>query len=247
MSAILFQELARRPGLAPKISWNYLLASSEDSLNAQKSKFLGHGLMSHNPAERSDAELLRLSLAGDEAAFVVLYDRLKGTIFRYAYYMTSSKTAAEEVTQEVFMCLLTKGSQYREAQGDLAGFAFGIARNFVRRYRQRERVYEALPVGQSLEDLSADLIEGDAASAAVLRNDTLRKTRNAIASLPERYRQAVVHCDLCELSYAEAASRLGCAVGTVRSRLHRAHALLQRKLQQTKEPQTRLRKEECLI
>src|SRR5215472_3541997 len=121
--------------------------------------------MNNHPAEPSDAELLRLSLAGDEAAFLVLYERLKGAIFRYAYYMTSSKAAAEEVTQEVFMCLLTKGSRYREAQGDVAGFAFGMTRNFVRRHERRERVYEALPTGEALEELSADLVEGDTASA----------------------------------------------------------------------------------
>jgi RNA polymerase sigma-70 factor (ECF subfamily) len=53
----------------------------------------------------------------------------------------------------------------------------------------------------------------------------------AIASLPDHYRQAVVLCHLCELSYEEAAGRLGCAVGTVRSRLNRAHGLLAQKLE----------------
>ena len=63
---------------------------------------------------RSDAELLKLAMAGEESAFVALYERLKSGIFRYAYYMTSSVTAAEEVTQEVFMSLLEKGSTYRD-------------------------------------------------------------------------------------------------------------------------------------
>jgi len=48
--------------------------------------------------------------------------------------------------------------------------------------------------------------------------------------LPERYREVVVLCELQELSYVEAASILGCAVGTVRSRLHRARVLLIEKL-----------------
>jgi len=51
-----------------------------------------------------------------------------------------------------------------------------------------------------------------------------------IRSLPDRYAQVIVLCDLCELSYAEAASRLDCAVGTIRSRLNRGHALLAKKL-----------------
>ena len=72
---------------------------------------------------RSDAELLEAALAGDEAAFVMLYEKLKGGIFRYAFYMTNSATAAEEVTQEVFMALLKEGRNYREARGDVGAVA----------------------------------------------------------------------------------------------------------------------------
>ena len=52
----------------------------------------------------------------------------------------------------------------------------------------------------------------------------------AVLTLPVRYREAVVLCDLQELTYAEAAAALECAVGTVRSRLHRGRALLASKL-----------------
>jgi len=53
----------------------------------------------------------------------------------------------------------------------------------------------------------------------------------AVRELPAGYRDAVVLCDLEERSYEEAARLMGCAVGTVRSRLHRARALLTAKLQ----------------
>ena len=45
-------------------------------------------------------------------------------------------------------------------------------------------------------------------------------------ALPAHYREVVVLCELHEMSYAEAAGVLGCAVGTVRSRLHRGRAML---------------------
>ena len=64
--------------------------------------------------------------------------------------------------------------------------------------------------------------------------DELRK---AIAALPERYREAVVLCDLQEKSYQQAADEMDCAVGTVRSRLHRARELLARKILGKKEGQ----------
>jgi RNA polymerase sigma-70 factor (ECF subfamily) len=62
------------------------------------------------------------------------------------------------------------------------------------------------------------------------RAEAVASLRKAILTLPLRYREAVVLCDLQELSYAGAAEALGCAVGTVRSRLHRGRALLASKL-----------------
>ena len=55
----------------------------------------------------------------------------------------------------------------------------------------------------------------------------------AIASLPASYREVVVLCELQETSYADAATIVQCPVGTVRSRLHRARALLTTKLAAT--------------
>jgi RNA polymerase sigma-70 factor (ECF subfamily) len=182
-------------------------------------------------APQSDAELLQLAVAGQENAFRLLYERLKGGIFRYAFYMTNSKTAAEEVTQEVFMSLLRDGGKYRAERGEVAGFAFGMARNFVRRIGRRESAYEALPSDRALESLSGRLMsDADGPAGEMIRNERVARVQSAVASLPDHYRQAVVLCDLCDLSYEEAASRLQCAVGTVRSRLNRAHALLAQKL-----------------
>jgi RNA polymerase sigma-70 factor (ECF subfamily) len=191
----------------------------------------------NNPDSRSDAELLRLSIEGDESAFLVLYEKLKRNIFRYAYYVTGSKLAAEEITQEVFMALLTQGGRYRQQQGDVAGFAFGIAKNFVRRIRRREQEYESLPPEESA--IPAILVsDADSAAAQVVRNELIEKVQTAVASLPLHYREAVVLCDLCGLSYTEAAARLRCSVGTIRSRLNRGHSLLARKLKPLQKPRT---------
>lgn len=199
---------------------------------------------------QSDGELLRLSMAGDEDAFLLLYDRLKAPIFRYAFYMSGSQASAEEVVQEVFISLLKNGNRYKPAQGDLAGFSFGIARNLVRRLKKRERPTEQFPDDEVLYRKSLSRPEGEDLSAQVIRDQGVERIRSAIALLPGHYRQVIVLCDLCELPYTEVASRLQCAVGTVRSRLNRAHALLAQKLKQSKKPQPELRAsgtEECLI
>ena len=64
----------------------------------------------------------------------------------------------------------------------------------------------------------------------IARAQRLDALRRALKGLPAAYREAVVLCDLHELSYADAAATLGCAVGTVRSRLHRGRALLAARL-----------------
>ena len=199
---------------------------------------------------RSDTELLVLSMAGDEDAFLLLYEQLKAPVFRYAFFMTGSQASAEEVVQEVFISLLKNGNRYKPAQGDLPGFVFGIARNLIRRLKKRERVTEALPGEAALDRKSLDQSGGEDLAARVIRDQGVERVRVAIASLPDHYRQVIILCDLCELTYAEAASRLQCAVGTIRSRLNRAHATLAQKLKQTKKPQPDLRTsgtEECLI
>ena len=180
----------------------------------------------------SDAVLLKRALAGQERAFLTLYERLKVGVFRYAFYMTGSRTAAEEVAQEVFLTLLKEGGNYRESRGEVGAFVFGIARNFVRRMERRERAFEPLPGDDTLNNLAGSLTEErESLATQVARSQLTERVQAAVASLPDHYRQPVVLCDLCELSYQEAATRLGCAVGTVRSRLNRAHRLLAQKLQ----------------
>jgi RNA polymerase sigma-70 factor (ECF subfamily) len=65
--------------------------------------------------------------------------------------------------------------------------------------------------------------------------ETIESVRKAVLALPERYREVVVLCDLQEMSYVETAEILGCAVGTVRSRLHRARTMLINKLRPARE------------
>ena len=167
----------------------------------------------------TDQELLKLALPGDEGAFTALYHRRQGAVYRFALHMTGSVTIAEDVTQETFLALLTQGARYDESRGSLAAFLYGIARNFVMRRLDRARDF-ALEDSASAEDVLDDLT----------RRETIEHVRRAVLSLPPVYREAVVLCDLSDASYEEAAVALECPVGTVRSRLSRARAMLAQKL-----------------
>ena len=172
--------------------------------------------------EASDGELLRLSKKGNENAFLLLYRRHQGPVFRFALHMSGCRETAEEVTQEVFLALLSEKQLYAEEQGALQGYLMGIARNLARRHLTRSRAF----AGEGSEEPrgGARLLE------ELSKKQELESLRTAILSLPPNYREVVALCDLEDMDYAEAARQLGCAVGTVRSRLHRARALLEAKL-----------------
>jgi RNA polymerase sigma-70 factor, ECF subfamily len=170
--------------------------------------------------EMGDSELLGRMLAGDETAFTALYRARHAPVYRFALQMTGSVAIAEDVTQEVFIALIEHGRKFDPARGTLPSFLYGIARNLVRRRIEKDREMEAIGEFAGDEDLLGDLT----------RRETIGQVRRAVLSLPATYREAVVLCDLQDLSYDEAAAALECPVGTVRSRLNRGRAMLARKL-----------------
>lgn len=184
-------------------------------------------------SEPADSELLRSMLAGDEEAFALLYRRRQGNVYRFALQMSGSKSIAEDVTQEVFLFLMREGHVFDPARGSLSAFLLGVARNHVLR---RLRVDQLLtPIGEDTDDEQSFLAFVPADSDLrplddLARAETIELVRKAVLSLPAKYREVVVLCELQDVSYVEAAEVLGCAIGTVRSRLHRARALLLAKL-----------------
>ncbi len=174
-----------------------------------------------------DEELLRRAMEGDEEAFTLLYRRRQAGIYRFALQMSGSHTVAEDVTQEVFLSLVRDGARYDQARAPLASYLYGIARNMVLRRLERRKPEDIEAAGK---------IRASSDPAAELeRDESIREVRDAVLALPAHYREVAVLCNLQELSYEDAASALGCAVGTVRSRLHRARALLAEKLRVTYE------------
>jgi RNA polymerase sigma-70 factor (ECF subfamily) len=165
-------------------------------------------------------ELLKQAAKGNEAAFLTLYQRHQGPVFRFALHMSGRVETAEEIVQEVFLALLSPANGFVAGNGSLQGYLIGTARNMIRGHlRQARRFVETEPV------IAADLLE------ALSKEQELRELHAAILSLPPNYREVVALCDLEGLDYSQAASHLGCPLGTVRSRLHRARAILAAKLQ----------------
>ena len=178
----------------------------------------------------NDNELLRLMLAGDEEALSVLYRRRQGSVYRFALQMSGSRSIAEDVTQEVFLFLMREGQVFDDAKGTVGAFLLGVARVHVRRRLRAEHRLEPLGDESDDDDVFMQSTSDICPLEDLTRAETIESVRKAVLSLPAKYREVVVLCELQDVSYGETAEILGCAIGTVRSRLHRARALLLAKL-----------------
>jgi RNA polymerase sigma-70 factor (ECF subfamily) len=178
-----------------------------------------------------DVGLLEAARRGDASAFSALFSRYQGPIFRYAAHMCG-RDAADDIVQETFLAVLRGAGQYDASRGPVAAYLFGIARHFVlKRITARQMV--------SVEDeWDEGAVTAERHQATVLesltRAETVAAVRLAIQSLPPAYREVVVLCELQDMSYEAAAGIAECPVGTIRSRLHRAKALLLSKLSATR-------------
>jgi RNA polymerase sigma-70 factor (ECF subfamily) len=169
-----------------------------------------------------DRDLLNRFRAGDRDAFTQLYREHQKAVFRFALMMTGDSEKAGETTQDVFVWLIHHPEDFDPRRGELSALLVGVARNVLRRRYSEEKRWVQLD--DSAADPDSPLPSIDQGEEDVLL------LRRAIAGLPERYRAVVVLCDLEGQTYEQAAVVVECAVGTVRSRLHRARALLARKL-----------------
>jgi RNA polymerase sigma-70 factor (ECF subfamily) len=176
--------------------------------------------------QNSDGELVHTMLSGDKEAFAELYRRRQRDVYRFALHMSGAPDLAEDVTQEVFMVLIREGNSYDETRGSVNAFLLGIARNHVLRRLKQDRPFVLLD-GSNPEESESTMGASAGSQLDVLtRNEEIVLMQKAVLSLPAHYREVLVLCELQEMSYAEAAGVLGCAIGTVRSRLHRARTFL---------------------
>ena len=186
-------------------------------------------LMRPDPEQTSDDHLLARVAGGEAEAFTTLFRRHQRDVYRFALHMTGSRAMADDVAQDVFLVVMRDAQRYEPGRSTVTAWLCGIARNCARQRLERDRGLESLETDSPAVDESLGLVAPDPTSD-LARHERIAGLRRAVLALPLRYREVVVLCDLQELSYQEAAGALGCAIGTVRSRLHRARTLLALKL-----------------
>jgi RNA polymerase sigma-70 factor (ECF subfamily) len=166
------------------------------------------------------SEIVEACQAGDRQAFRELYDLYKDRVYSIAlYFFHGDHSAAGDVTQQVFLKLLANIGQFR---GD-AIFSTWLYRLVVNVCLDEARLRKPRAV---LEEIAVQ----DSQETSYARAQVALSVRTAVASLPPRFRIAVLLRYFDELSYEEMAKALRCSIGTVASRLSRGHRLLAERL-----------------
>lgn len=180
---------------------------------------------SNENGRADETALLRQLQAGDERAFETIYERHMPPVYRYALRMTGSRSDADDVVQELFLALIRSARGYDPERGELRSYLYGLARRLI-----LQRLAPEPPVNDGTPEPA---VEDDPFERLDLEQ-RMGLVRAAVASLPAGYREVVALCELEEMSYSDAAAAMGCAVGTVRSRLHRARTMLLDRLEKWK-------------
>lgn len=169
-------------------------------------------------------DTVRGARAGDPAAFDALYEAHVERVYALCLRMTADERRAETLTQEVFVKAWRRLDTFR-GESAFATWLHRVAVNTVLDDRKRRSRRPA--------QLSA-VPEGAWSGADTGHGDPTRRLRleRAIASLPERARTALVLHGVEGYSYEEVAERMGVALGTVKSHVHRARALLLERLEE---------------
>lgn len=186
--------------------------------------------------DQTPQELMRLFQGGDEEAFREIVRRYREPIVSFAMRMLNDHEKALDVAQETFVSVFTHADGYRPMasfSGWLYRIAYHLAINEIRRRRRQPAVSleagsEPGPDGRpGFEARSMDA----SAEEEMLGRERREAVRRCVASLPPRYRGAVVMKDMQGLTFDEIARVLGCPESTVKSRVMRARRMLQERLE----------------
>ncbi len=194
----------------------------------------------HQDAPTTDNNLVKEFIAGNDAAFTQLVCKYKDALTNYINMMIGDYDIAVDLSQETFLRVYRNIGRYSNLY-QFSTWIYRIATNLAideMRYRKRRgQVFYRNVWGsrQSTKDKEGPEFEITDVRRSprdeILRKESSQVIQDAIRSLPEKYRTAFIMKEVQELPYDTIAKVLNCSAGTIKSRLHRARELLQRKLE----------------
>jgi RNA polymerase sigma-70 factor, ECF subfamily len=168
-----------------------------------------------------DADFVARLVAGDGGALRPLYERHGRALLRFSAAMCRSRQHAEDMVHDTFVELMREPRNFDPALGSVFAYLCGVLRHRISHHHRQQRRWVALD-----DDVPAQAHDAPGPMDEIARSELTAAFRQAMLELPLPHREIIALCDLEELPYTTVASILDCPIGTVRSRLHRARALL---------------------
>jgi RNA polymerase sigma-70 factor (ECF subfamily) len=207
---------------------------SEESIGLRSFEL---GISEDAPA--TDNRLVTEFISGNDEAFTQLVTRYKDSITNYLNMMVGDYDIAVDLSQETFLRVYRSINRYSNLY-QFSTWIYRIATNLAideMRYRKRRGQVFYKNILGSRPSAAKDGYEFEITDVRrnprdeILRKESSQILGDAIRSLPKKYRTAFIMKEVQELPYETIAKVLNCSAGTIKSRLHRARELLQRKLE----------------
>jgi RNA polymerase sigma factor (sigma-70 family) len=166
--------------------------------------------------EPTDLELMIAVQQGEVGKMGVLFERHHARIYNFCHRMTGNQAASEDLVQEAFMRALKYRQSFR-GDSDFVPWLYRLARNVCNDYFNKNRRF---PV--TGEDLPEEASTDPSALDSVEQREQICLLRQALLRLPVERREVLILSRFEFRNYEEIAQLMGCSVGAVKVRVHRA-------------------------
>ncbi len=180
--------------------------------------------------ETEAAALMRAIAAGQEAALGRLIAALGPPVTRLATRMLGSAADGDEVAQDCFVAVWRNAPAWDAARGSAQGWVWRIAANLCRDRLRRARLRAILGWGRGLDDTGDAAADAPGTEATVAARQRLAQVRQAMDTLPDRQRLALLLAAVAGLDTPEIAAIMGASRGSVEQLLVRARRTLRETL-----------------
>jgi len=160
-------------------------------------------------------DLIKAFKSGDKNAFIKIMKMYKNDVFKYMYFLMGNREIAEELTQETFVKVYFKAKTLRGE--NIKSWIFAIARNMARKEYNKRKIKRVFHFSETKELRSLTLTENN--SEKILVSELMKE-------IPEKYKIPLLMKEIEGLSIEKISEILKIPVGTIKSHIFRAKALL---------------------
>lgn len=173
--------------------------------------------------KKTDQELIRLYVSGNEAGLRTLVDRYKSRIYTSIYLLVKDSTLAEDIFQDTFIKVINtlKGGRYNE-EGKFLPWVIRIAHNLVIDYYRKERRAPIVVNSEGFDIFDVLHISEENAESRMIREETHRDLRRMIQLLPDEQKEVLIMRHYGEMSFKDIADVTEVSINTALGRMRYA-------------------------